>query len=90
MAISGDCEGICTFLGGAPKDNPSGLLVSLSYLTCGYVLAVFNCVDEVRATSLSPAESPSVSRHNGDVACWQAREPREKIGSLALWYSPGD
>ena len=55
MAISGDCEGICTFPGGAPKGNSSGLLVSLSYLTCGLVLAVSNCVDEVRATPLSRA-----------------------------------
>ena len=39
---------------------------------------------------LLAAEPPSVGRHNKDVACWQAREPREKIGSLALWYSPGD
>ena len=27
-------------------------------------------------------EWPSVGRHNGDVACWQAHEPREKIGCL--------
>ena len=27
-------------------------------------------------------EPPSVGRHNGDVACWQAREPRVKIGCL--------
>ena len=31
---------------------------------------------------LLAVESPSVGRHNGDVACWQAREPREKIGCL--------
>ena len=31
----GDCEGSCAFLGGAPKGNSSGLLVSLSYLTSG-------------------------------------------------------
>ena len=35
MAIFGDCEGICTFPDGAPKSNSSGLLMSLSYLTCG-------------------------------------------------------
>ena len=29
---------------------------------------------------LLAAEPPSVGRHNGDIACWQAREPREKIG----------
>ena len=28
------------------------------------------------------AEPPSVGRHYGDVACWQAREPREKIDCL--------
>jgi hypothetical protein len=30
-----DCEGSCAFLGGASKGNSSGLLMSLSYLTCG-------------------------------------------------------
>ena len=31
----GDCEGSCAFPGGDPKGNSSGLLMSLSYLTCG-------------------------------------------------------
>ena len=31
---------------------------------------------------LLAAEPPSVGRHNGDVACWQACEPREKIDCL--------
>ena len=31
---------------------------------------------------LLATEPPSVGRHNGDVACWQAREPQEKIGCL--------
>ena len=31
----GDCEGSCAFPDGAMKGNFSGLLVSLSYLTCG-------------------------------------------------------
>ena len=31
---------------------------------------------------LLAVEPPSVGRHNEDVACWQAREPREKIGCL--------
>ena len=31
----GDCEGSCAFPGGALKGNSSGLLVSLSYLSCG-------------------------------------------------------
>ena len=35
-----DCEGFCTFPGEELKANSSGLLVLLSYLTCGQVLAV--------------------------------------------------
>ena len=31
---------------------------------------------------LLATEPPSVSRHNGDVACCQALEPQEKIGCL--------
>ena len=31
---------------------------------------------------LLATEPPSVGRHNGDVACWQAREPQENIGCL--------
>ena len=31
---------------------------------------------------LLAVEPPSVGRHNGDVACWQACEPREKIDCL--------
>ena len=40
---------------------------------------------------LLAAELPSVGRHNGDIACRQAREPREKIGvSIVIdWHSPG-
>ena len=34
---------------------------------------------------LLAAEPPSVGRHNGDIACWQAREPREKISCLLLF-----
>ena len=34
---------------------------------------------------LLATEPPSVGRHNGDVACWQAREPREKIDCLLLF-----
>ena len=29
---------------------------------------------------LLAAEPPSVDRHNGDIACRQAREPRKKNG----------
>ena len=40
---------------------------------------------------LLAAKPPSVGLHNGDVAYWQAREPREKNWlSLAHWYSTGD
>ena len=73
----GDCEGSCAFPGGEPKGNSSGLLVSLSYLTCGYVLAVSNCVDEVRATPLSRRTTKCWSTQQG-LACRQAREPWEK------------
>ena len=31
----GDCEGSCTFPNAALNGNSSGLLMSLSYLTCG-------------------------------------------------------
>ena len=31
----GDCEGSCAFPSGEPKGNSSGLLMSLSCLTCG-------------------------------------------------------
>ena len=31
---------------------------------------------------LLAVEPPSVGLYNGDVACWQAREPREKISCL--------
>ena len=48
LAQVGDClwpslsdyEGFCTFLDEELKGNSSKLLVSLSYLTCGSVLAV--------------------------------------------------
>jgi hypothetical protein len=40
---------------------------------------------------LLTVEPPCVGQHNGDVACWQAREPQEKIGvSLVSWISPSD
>jgi hypothetical protein len=77
MAGSGDCEGSCTFPGEEPKANSSGLLVLLSYLICGLVLAVSNCVDEVCATPLNRRTTKCWSTQWG-LACWQAREPREK------------
>ena len=77
MAISGDYKGSCTFPGGVPKGNSSKLLVSLSYLTCGSVLAVSYRVDEVCETPLSRRTTKCWSTQRG-LACWQAREPREK------------
>ena len=86
----GDCEGSCAFTGGEPKGNSSGLLVSLSYLTCGYVLAVSNYVDEVRATPLNRRTTKCWSTQRG-LACRQAREPWEKNWlSLTIWYSSDD
>jgi hypothetical protein len=77
MVGSGVCEGSCTFPVGEPKDNSSGLLVSLSYLTCGYVLSVSNCVDEVCATPLNRRTTKCWSTQRG-LACRQAHEPRKK------------
>ena len=76
-----DCEGSCAFPGGAPKGNSSGLLVSLSYLIVGRFLRC-PIVWMRFVQHLLAAEPPSLGRHNGDVACWQAREPREKISCL--------
>jgi hypothetical protein len=59
------CEGSCTFPGREPKGNSSGLLVSLSYLTCGKVLAMSICWTRF-VIHLLATEPPSVGRHNGD------------------------
>ena len=84
------CEGFLCLPRRSAKDNSSKLLVSLSYLTCGSVLAVSNVWTRF-VLHLLAAEPPSVGRHNGDVACQQAREPREKIDCLLpldfSWYS---
>jgi hypothetical protein len=40
VASSGDCERSCTFPSEEPQGSSSKLLVSLSYLTCGYVPVV--------------------------------------------------
>jgi hypothetical protein len=73
----GDCERLLCLPRQSTKGNSSGLRMSLSYLTCGSVLAVstgwMRFVLHLLAT-----EPPSVGRHNEDVACRQAREPREK------------
>ena len=75
VAISGDCEGSCTFPDGAPKGNSSKLLVSLSYLTCGSVLAVSYCVDEVYETPLS----------RRTTKCWSTQRGRSVLAST--WTS---
>ena len=90
VAVSGDCEGSCTFPGGVLKGNSSKLLMSLSYLTCGSVLVVSNRVDEVCETPLSRRTTICWSTQWG-LACWQAHEPRDKNWlSLALWNSTGE
>jgi hypothetical protein len=73
----GDCEGFLCLSRQSAKGNSSGLDVSLSYLTCGSVLAMSNVCTRF-VLHLLAAKPPSVGRHNGDVACRQAREPREK------------
>jgi hypothetical protein len=70
----GDCKGFLCLSQRSAKGNSSGLRVSLSYLTCGYVLTVSTGWTRFVLLLLA-AEPPSVGRHNGDVACWQAREP---------------
>jgi hypothetical protein len=47
------------------QSNSSGLRVSLSYLTCGSVLAVSNMWTRF-VLHLLATEPPSVGRHNGD------------------------
>ena len=76
------CEG---FLGLSPSGAPKATLVNCSchwvtslvgrFLRCPIVWTGF-------VQHLLAAEPPSVGRHNGDVACWQAHEPQEKIGCL--------
>jgi hypothetical protein len=62
---SGDCEGFLCLPQRSAKDNSSGLRVSLSYLTCGSVLAVSNMWTRF-VQHLLAAKPPSVGRHNGD------------------------
>ena len=75
VAISGDYEGSCTFPGRAPKGNSCKLLVSLSYLTCGSVLAVSYRVDEVCKTPLS----------RRTTKCWSTQRGRSVLTST--WTS---
>jgi hypothetical protein len=79
----GDCEGFLCLPRQSAKGNSSGLLMSLSYLTCGLVLAVSKCVDEVIATPLSRRTTKCWSTQWG-LACRQAREPQEKNLVLIL------
>ena len=67
----GDCEGSCAFPSGEPKGNSSGLLMSLSYLTCGSVLAVSYHVDEVCETPLS----------RRTTKCWSTQRGRSVLAS---------
>jgi hypothetical protein len=61
----GDCEGFLCLPRRSTKNNSSGLRVSLSYLTCGSVLAVSNMWMRFMLHLLA-IEPPSVGRHNGD------------------------
>ena len=85
-----DCEGSYTFPDEEPQGSSGKLLMSfeLPHLwvgSCGVHL-----FGEVRATPLSRRTTKYWSTQWG-LACWQAREPREKNWlPLALWYSPGD
>ena len=57
--------------------------------TCGSVLAMSYRVDEVCETPLSHRTTKCWSTQQG-LACWQAREPREKNQLSRLWHSSGD
>jgi hypothetical protein len=59
----GDCEGFLCLPWLSAKGNSSGLHVSLSYLTCGSVLAVSNVWTRFVLHFLTTKPS-SVSRHN--------------------------
>jgi hypothetical protein len=65
LPLPGDCEGFLCLLRRNAKDNSSGLCVSLSYLTCGSVLAVSNVWTRF-VQHLLAVEPPSVGRHNED------------------------
>ena len=63
---SGDCEGFCTFPSGEPKDNSSGLFVSLSYLTYGERSKWLEGVNSL-FKNLQTLLSKCVSRTNGSA-----------------------
>jgi hypothetical protein len=60
-----DCEGFLYLPRWSAKGKSSGLRVSLSYLTCGSVLAVSNIWMRF-VQHLLAVEPPSVGRHGGD------------------------
>jgi hypothetical protein len=74
------------------KDNSSGLLVSLSYHTCGRFLRC-SLRELGFGFPISYRTTRCWSTQRG-LACWWAREPQEKnrMSSLWLihWISPGD
>ena len=87
MAISSDCKGSCTFPGGVPKGNSSKLLMSLSYLTCGMVLAVSYRVDKVCETPLSHRTTKCWSTQRGRsvlASTWTSRENRLSLFFVIL------
>jgi hypothetical protein len=61
----GECEGFLCLPQQSTKGNSSGLRVSLSYLTCGSILAVPNVWMRF-VQHLIAVEPPSVGRHNGN------------------------
>jgi hypothetical protein len=60
-----DCDGFLCLSRWSAKGNSSELRVSLSYLTCRSVLAVFNVWTRF-VQHLLATEPPSVGQYNGD------------------------
>ena len=80
------CEGfLCLPRGRFAKVSSSKLLVSLSYLHLWSASGGVHYVDGVCGNTQIATKPPSVvGRHNGDVPCRQASEPREKINLSLL------
>jgi hypothetical protein len=86
------CEGSCTYPDEAQQGSSSKLLMSLSYLTCGLVLAVSKCLTRFMLHVLA-AKPPSVGRHNRDERASKHVNLGRKIMSLLwliVWISPSD
>jgi hypothetical protein len=85
------CEGCCVFPSGAPKAT---LVNCLCHWVTSLVVGSCGALGELGFDCQLAAKPRSGSRHNGDVACWQAREPWEKnyVSPLWLisWISPVD